>query len=46
LKKASAAQKQELLRKTGILDQSGKLSKKYRTWGKRVSRTTRAAGVA
>jgi hypothetical protein len=28
-----------LLRTSGILDQTGELAKKYRTWGRKVSRT-------
>lgn len=28
-----------LLRTSGILDQKGELAKKYRTWGRKVSRT-------
>jgi len=39
LKKPSPARKQELLREAGILDAKGKLAKKYRSWGDRVSRT-------
>lgn len=31
--------KLELLREAGILDASGKLAQKYRSWGTRVSRT-------
>lgn len=40
LKKPSRARKQELLREVGILDASGKISKRYRSWGNRVSRTS------
>lgn len=35
----SAERKLELLREAGILDASGKLAQKYRSWGTRVSRT-------
>jgi len=38
LKKPSRARKQELLREVGIIDARGKISKKYRDWGNRVSR--------
>ena len=38
LKKPSKARKQELLREVGIVDAHGKISKKYRDWGNRVSR--------
>ena len=40
LKKPSRARKQELLREVGIIDARGKISKRYRSWGKRVSRTS------
>jgi hypothetical protein len=39
LKKPSPTRKQELLRESGILDAKGKIAKKYRSWGNRVSRT-------
>jgi hypothetical protein len=35
----STAEKVKMLREAGILDASGKLAKKYRSWGSRVSRT-------
>lgn len=35
----SFERKLELLREAGILDASGKLAQKYRSWGTRVSRT-------
>jgi hypothetical protein len=40
LKKPSRARKQEILREVGIIDASGKISKRYRSWGNRVSRTS------
>ena len=40
LKKPSKARKQELLREVGIIDARRKISKRYRSWGKRVSRTS------
>ena len=39
LKKPSMAEKIKMLRSAGILDSRGKLAKKYRSWGNRVSRT-------
>lgn len=39
LKEPSMARKQELLREVGIIDAHGKIAKKYRDWGNRVSRT-------
>jgi hypothetical protein len=39
LKKPSLAEKLKMLRTAGILDSRGKLAKKYRSWGNRVSRT-------
>ena len=39
LKKPSMAEKIKMLRTAGILDSRGKLAKKYRSWGNRVSRT-------
>jgi hypothetical protein len=35
----STEEKIKLLREVGILDATGKLARKYRSWGKRVSRT-------
>ncbi len=40
IRKPTLARKLELLREVGILDDKGKLAKKYRSWGTRVSRTT------
>lgn len=40
LKKPPRVRKQELLREVGILEASGKLAKRYRSWGNRVSRTS------
>ena len=42
IRKPSRARKIELLRDAGILDARGKLAKKYRSWGSRVSRTESA----
>jgi hypothetical protein len=39
ISKPSLAEKIKLLREVGILDSRGKLAKKYRSWGNRVSRT-------
>jgi hypothetical protein len=39
LRKPSLAEKVKMLREVGILDSRGKLAKKYRSWGNRVSRT-------
>ncbi len=39
VRRPSAERKLELLREAGILDASGKLAQKYRSWGTRVSRT-------
>jgi hypothetical protein len=39
LMKPSLAEKLKMLRTAGILDSRGKLAKKYRSWGNRVSRT-------
>jgi hypothetical protein len=39
IKKPSLAEKVKMLREAGILDSRGKLAKKYRSWGNRVSRT-------
>lgn len=39
LTKPSLAEKLKMLRTAGILDSRGKLAKKYRSWGNRVSRT-------
>lgn len=39
LRAPSPERKQELLREGGILNSKGKLAKKYRSWGNRVSRT-------
>ena len=39
LRKPSLAEKIKMLRTSGILDSRGKLAKKYRSPGKRVSRT-------
>lgn len=39
IKKPSMAEKLKMLRSAGILDSRGKLAKKYRSWGNRVSRT-------
>jgi hypothetical protein len=35
----STEEKVKMLRDAGILDANGKLAKKYRSWGSRVSRT-------
>jgi hypothetical protein len=40
IRRPTLARKLELLREVGILDDKGKLAKKYRSWGTRVSRTT------
>jgi hypothetical protein len=42
IRRPTLARKLELLREVGILDDKGKLAKKYRSWGTRVSRTTGA----
>ena len=39
IREPTLARKVELLREIGILDAKGKLAKKYRSWGSRVSRT-------
>jgi hypothetical protein len=38
----SREEKLEMLREVGILDATGKLASKYRSWGTRVSRTETA----
>ncbi len=39
IERPSREEKLQMLRKVGILDATGKLASKYRSWGTRVSRT-------
>jgi hypothetical protein len=39
IRQPTLVRKLELLREVGILDATGKLASKYRSWGTRVSRT-------
>jgi hypothetical protein len=45
LKNPSQERKQQLLREGGILDSKGRIAKKYRSWGNRVSRTAFPMGA-
>ena len=39
IKKPTMKRRLEILHEVGILDKNGKLARKYRSWGNRVSRT-------
>jgi hypothetical protein len=39
ISRPSPEEKQKLLREGGFIDANGKLAQRYRSWGKRVSRT-------
>jgi hypothetical protein len=39
LKRGTDADKREALKKAGILDASGQLTKRYKNWGSKVTRT-------
>jgi len=45
LKSGTDADKLEALKKAGILDASGKLTKTYKNWGSKVTRTPDALDV-
>ena len=44
LKGGTDADKLEALKKAGILDANGKLTKRYENWGSKVTRTPEARG--
>jgi hypothetical protein len=46
VRRPTPERKLELLREVGILDASGRLAKEYRSWGKRVSRTSMSYDAA
>lgn len=45
LRSGSVDEKVEVLKKAGILDASGKLTKTYKNWGSKVTRTPDAQDV-
>jgi hypothetical protein len=45
LRRGSAAKKVAVLKKAGILDANGKLTKMYKNWGSKVTRTPDAQDV-
>jgi hypothetical protein len=46
LKKARTGNRVVALKRSGILDQAGKLAKKYTHWGKKVTHTPKASQLS